>query len=89
MDPFVAREWSTPATNSADIGWDRRPRPLQQRSRLLGRDRPQHRRPRMPASLADQAAKVAAANFQDIDLFHLHGLPPRALQLLLKYLDLE
>ncbi|KAG6357949.1 hypothetical protein INS49_013832 [Diaporthe citri] len=43
----------------------------------------------MPASLADQAARVAAANIQDIDLSHLRGLPPRALQLLLKHLDLE
>ncbi|KAI7772953.1 hypothetical protein LA080_012897 [Diaporthe eres] len=97
MDPFVAREWSAPATGSADIGWDRRPKPHRSqppppprhRAHVPGRDRPQHRRPRMPASLADQAARVAAANIQDIDPSHLHGLSPRALQLLLKHLDLE
>ncbi|KAI3402039.1 hypothetical protein diail_4013 [Diaporthe ilicicola] len=82
MDPFVSREWSVPATSSADVGWDRRPRthPLRRHS--------QRRRRQGLASLADLAANVAAANIQDIDPSHLCDLSPRSLQLVLKHLHL-
>lgn len=84
MDPFVSREWSAPATGSADIGWDRRPKPLYTRHH-----RPQRRQRLTPASLADQAARVAAAHIEDINASHLLGLSPRALQVLLRHLDLD
>ncbi|KAG8157709.1 hypothetical protein KVR01_012371 [Diaporthe batatas] len=84
MDPFVSREWSAPATSSADIGWDRRPR---RRAHASGHYRPPHGQRLQPASLADQAARVAAAHIEDIDPSHLHDLSPRALRVLLGHLD--
>ncbi|KAK2609761.1 hypothetical protein N8I77_003247 [Diaporthe amygdali] len=89
MDPFVAREWSAPATDSSDVGWDRRRRPRRSPPPRRMPHVPEHHPRRLLPSLADLAARVVAANIQNLDSSHLRGLSPRALQLALKHLDLE